>query len=1628
MFLQKSRRKIAFALLSLTVLHTFELPVAYALTSGPSQPEVQSFEPAGTTEMVDLFSGDFTYNIPLFELPGPNGGYPFNLAYHAGIGIEQEASWVGLGWSLNPGAINRQMRGLPDDFNGDVVRTKMSVEPSVTAGVGAGAGVELFGGDPIKAAIGFSVYNNNYRGVGYSIDGSLGFSVAAGARKTAGLGLGFSLDSQEGVTLSPSLGLDTRTGMANDRLGVSYNSRQGLKSLTYSASEGSGEYSNLLEVSGSSYTLSLFNPGFTPQVGMPYNNVNLSGEVKVGGSWWGVFGSPYVRGFYNEQRFKNDKKWVGTKAYGYLNYQHATEPEALLDFSREQDGMVRKESPNLPVPSLTYDIYSLTGQGMAAMYRPMRADHGAVHDPTVETNTIGGSIGGDVGPALSHVGGNLSVNHGRSTSGPWTENNSVRNNLQFQHRAVDDPYEPWYFKVHGESSAQPAKPVEDIGGDLPVRVQLGGGANAEAKAALENPRTGALNAPDLRTDNRERSPRGEVIMPFTNAQLLKGDALQKGDEELNNLFKISYLTAGGATQKYNRQASERLKHTAGFTALNTAGLRYTYALPAYNTRQEEVQHSAVRPANNAGVTDTGAGADGDPAYEYPGTDKYLSRTEMPAFPHAYLLTSIVGPDYVDVTGDGVTADDLGYWVKFTYQQVASAADPFKWRAPFAKSLYNEGLLTDKRDDRGSYAYGEKEVWYLAQAETKSHLAKFETGTRADGWGVADPLQDVDSKEKGLRRLEKVTLFTRSAGESRPLKVVRFDYDPSYPLCKNVPNSEPGKGKLTLHKVWFEYGTSRRGQLNPYTFTYHPRNPGYDANALDRWGTYKPYPAGNPLFNREFPYAEQDPTRKADIDGNAAAWSLTEIKLPSGGKIKVDYESDDYAYVQHRPAMQMTPLVNPFGDPAQAVFNLSTTDFKVRFHLERPVAASSIQKQGDKAAVVKKYLDTDRGQVFFKLKIALRAPGESNPQGGNYQEYISGYANINWNEETMGLEKGSKDDEYAYGYFELIPEKIKGGTEVHPFSLRAWQHLRTNQPELLSFGKSISALSDKEARLNTIKSIVTIIPAVRDVFKDFNKKCLERHWGREIVATHSWIRLNSPDGVKYGGGLRVKQITLSDEWKEDAEGVYGQTYDYTIEENDRTISSGVATYEPFAGGEENALRYAKKFTQSVPLASNNSLFFELPVNEGYFPGAGVGYRKVTVKSLASAALAGDAVNHATFPKGTGVTFGTSGVTVHEFYTAKDFPVTVDETEKVNRPSNVFIPVPLLGTLVTNKLTASQGYSITTNDMHGKPLKTTYYRQAPDGKTEPDPISWVRYNYRHEKRVYEGKNVLSLLNTFKEEDAHTISVATGSELGGQAVKRYTLGQETEFFLDMREHEDNSWVGGVQLNVEFLYIPIVFAIVPMPFPVPWPNVSKNSSRLRTVVTNKVMFKSGVLESVEAYDGGSLVKTQHLKWDKLTGKPVLTTVTNNFDAAVYTYAMPAYQQYAGMGPAYRNTGLEYNLSGVQASPSTDRLYYFSAAAAVEPLLYPGDELIIMEKVVQPTDERRVITKAVYMGTEDGQHTLQAWDPLPGKEYTAYIMRSGYRNQLTVDAGSITALKDPTRSRPGPPRSIEVKVPVPPK
>jgi len=1603
--LYKKQRWIASLLLVVFLSHLAQPPAVYALTSGPSQPEMQAFQPAGTTDMVDLFSGDFSYNIPLFELPGPNGGYPFNLSYASGITMDQESSWVGLGFSLNPGVINRQMRGLPDEFKGDPIYTKTAIDPSVTVGLGAGVGLEIFGSDNLSLGVGFSVSHNSYKGLGYSIDGSVGFQQAASSGATSGIGLNVNLSNKEGVSLSPSLSLAGKMD-----LGAAYNSKEGLSSIsmTYHLKNKSfGVKGVKIGLSGGlSTSLSLASPGYTPQVSMPMRNINLSAKFKAGGSWWGIFGSPYVTGFYNEQWLKDNKKRIQSSGFGYLNYQNSVDSRDVLDFNREKDGMVTKESPNLGIPSLTYDIYSVTGQGIGAMYRPLRNDFGIVRDPEVASVSVGGSVGVDIGPAASHIGVSLSVSHSKSTSGAWSERNDMASLAKFQDKNLNDPYEPSYFKAHGEPSGENADIINSLGGSQAVRVKLtGSNLTPTASNTLER-NSWSQQVPNVAVTNRERKVRAQVIQPVTNAELT-------GSSQLVSHFNVSYVDKAGVTQTFTRSGLPG-HHVAGFTALTPAGLRYNYGIPAYNLYQEDVTFSAQKQTGQTSKVNVGNGGSGDPTYDYTNTEKFLKRVEMPPYAHSYLLTSIIGPDYVDVTSNGVTEDDLGYWVKFTYTKTTDNTDRYKWRDPFSKAHYQEGWKTDPRDDKGSFSYGEKEMWYLTQAETKSHITTFTLQEREDGRGVAAKLQDADGKGKPVYALREIKLFTRSAGSSNPIKVVKFEYD--YSLCRGVFNSSTAGGKLTLKKVWFEYGNSLRGKLNPYVFTYHTTNPNYDQHAYDRWGNYKPYATGDYLTNQDFPYTEQNPLKKADTDQNAAAWSIKEIVLPSGGKVIVDFESDDYAYVQHLPAMQMTEIANPYVLPTQAgaspTFSLSNSNYKVRFKLKNAIPGTLNTDQ--QRSEVLKYIDQKRKQIYFKLKLNLRSPGE------NFHEYISGYADIDFTQ-LMGLEKDASGN-YTYGFFSLV-----GEDGHHPFSMRAWQHLRVNQPELANSGRKLKQTESTSERVNQIKSLGSVVTQVRQMFEGFYNYCNGKNWGKEVIANKSWIRLHSPDKIKNGGGLRVRQVTMKDNWAQDEEGIYGQVYEYTTEENNRTISSGVAAYEPLVGGDENSLRYAKKYVQSVPLRSDNNMYFEYPINESYFPGPQVGYRKVTVTSLPAASLAGKDVKNIVlaggqklFPQGADKSFGTSGMTVHEFYTAKDFPVITDETDKANKPYRLNVPVPFLGNISISKLSASQGYSIVTNDMHGKQKQVSNYRQDKLGKIEPEPISWVRYNYMTAPKSYQQENVQEVSAVFKDNGDGTLSVATAAESSNPGIQKLTVGQENEFFMDMRQYEDNTWGGGANINTDIVYIPILFAIIPIPIPSVWPNISKSQNQLRTAVTNKIIFKSGILESTEAYDGGSLVKTKNMKWDKITGATVLTVVNNNYDAPVYSYTMPAYGQYQGMGAAYKNIGLNFVINSVRKTPYRDNLYRFTSGVPVSNLC-PGDEVMLYASGGALSSP---LAKVVYIGEENNEPILYSEVPLNRTEYQGMIIRSGYRNQLSVSAEGISALADP--SVKGNTRSYSKKITIP--
>src|SRR5579863_9746787 len=248
---KKNKKGIAAIFLLLLTIQNFYPAVAFALTSGPAQPEMQKFQPAGAGNLVDVFSGDFKYDIPLMDV----GGYPVNLSYHSGgCGMEDEASWVGMGWSLNPGSVNRNMRGIPDDFTGktassddpaDMITSVQHTKDFYKVGGRFVVKPSLFGWEVGKASLHLGVYKDNYYGIGGELGASLSFSVGLNESTSLTAGLGLSSDTRTGVTLEPSLSLSTGYDIAKESNssslsgGFSYNTRSGLEEVNLGATFGS---------------------------------------------------------------------------------------------------------------------------------------------------------------------------------------------------------------------------------------------------------------------------------------------------------------------------------------------------------------------------------------------------------------------------------------------------------------------------------------------------------------------------------------------------------------------------------------------------------------------------------------------------------------------------------------------------------------------------------------------------------------------------------------------------------------------------------------------------------------------------------------------------------------------------------------------------------------------------------------------------------------------------------------------------------------------------------------------------------------------------------------------------------------------------------------------------------------------------------------------------------------------------------------------------------------------------------------------------------------------------------------------------------------------------------------------
>lgn len=1664
--------KLTCFVLAFSLFFDLVLPrQSFALTGGPAQPEFNSFTPIGTSDMVDLSSGDMSYNIPLMDV----GGYPLNLAYSGSASMDQEASHVGLGWNLSVGQINRSVRGIPDDFDGDELIYENYVKPNITVGLNfkfdAGIiGIEGIGEaaqaassqDSTTGSVNIEVVYNNYTGVSVKP----GFGVNKSFHN--GVSVGFDASSSsDGLSISPSVSLHktmARKGESdldlNASLGLSFNSRQGLGALTLSASSKSidqvkkdGKQSTYINKSSTGSSISFTDQLYTPskRVGMETGNFTLNAEPG-GLEMIGIEGAPKITAYGSVMKVKEEEKEKAVKAYGYINTENAGEFD-VLDFNREKDGAVSVNTTNLPVTNYTYDMYTVQGQGVSGSYRAYRNQVGYVYDTYVSDGSFSGSLGLEVGTGnLFSVGIDVEATGVESHSGVWTEPSGIQQYLEHV-GSGSYGYEKIHYKNTGDLSADNEMGLfSQVGGYQPITVPIKGlnfFRKTDTKFQMKNGASSTSNisigAPIKRN---ERLNRNQSIYNLTNADNQQG---------------IGYGPLVYASGTYTLPSEAKLHHTAEVQILRNDGARYVYGLPAYNTIKKEATFAVEQENGDAstGLVSYNHGHLSDPKANLP-NDKYFNRVTTPGYVHTHLLTSVLSTDYQDLEGDGPTIDDLGSYTKFSYTRKDTQ---YKWRVPMEGGYanYNEGLKTDKKDDRGSYIYGEKELYYVDQVETKTHVAVFHYSKRKDAKGVNGEQGGMNTLES-MYKLDKISLYSigeydglGTSSASTPIKEVYFEY--SYSLCPGVPNNDTAAGhdiyevgdidseisnhggKLTLKKVYFKYRNSVMGKYTGYRFNYgeyepisdgnggfyHPDeysdptltvddlnttyiagvaqtpltglNPEYNIKGYDIWGNYKPNEGngGNlsALTAPEFPFVEQD----QDIQNNrAAVWCMRKINLPSGGTIEIDYESDEYAYVQNREVMRMFKVAgagynNDIQNSDDQIMSSGSGIGAVELY-GNPIVNKAkrflyieVDPNAVDADIVNKYLKgIDSGTpLYFRFLMNTTMLGGTSSGGSPAKlDYVTGYIE---HEETGTQGKIFTHNSKKYMSVPIKLVEKEGGllniagsltNDVHPISKATWHfgrkylnnHVYSNQPN--GDTEDIAAIVMEILSSNFLGNLF-------EIFTGPNARLENKNIGRQFIAGKSWLRLKPYNKQKLGGGSRVKEIRMSDVWEEmnssqtDYQTMnYGQRYEYTLADGS---TSGVATYEP-VGSKENPFVEPGEFfvtNKKNLLAPGDENYTEYPLGESFFPNPQVTYSRVSVENIDAGTNTGSTVKQR----------NKTGKVITEFYTSKDYPTIVDQTKMIIHEDKTPFVFNLIKLINRKQMTVSQGYVIHVNDMNAKQKSQRVYAEG-----QSTAISGVDYNYR----MHSGSSGFSASSDANQNRGRLNNKVRVINPDG-SIGFKTIGVETDVVVDFRENETHSITVGANTNLATF----LFGVIPVPMPMILPDINKNDDEFHSVTTTKVIKTFGLLDETIAYDAGAAVYTKNLAWDSETGEVLVTETVDEYNDKYYTMNYPAHWYYKGMGQASKNLGiigvLTVNGSGYTVNGLNQVANYF----------IPGDELFLEDAGVG--DKHGWISKiqgnVITIIDEDG-------NVISGAAGDFKVIRSGRRNLQSAGIMNVTLMHNP--------------------
>lgn len=1629
-------------------------PVAsvFALTSGPAQPDFAHFETVGTGGMVNPLTGQFSYNLPVLNVPGPNGsGYSLSLSYQSGASPEDEASWVGYGWTLSPGAITRNKRGFPDDYDGDKVRYWNRTGSNWTLTAGMSAYLEAFGWQdssiiPHTFGLSTQISYNNHKGFGYYAGAS------AVVRGIGSLSLGI---SDAGVNFSPRIN-PAELLSAHELANANDVDKSTLVSTEPAGASATIDmaWSTLQGFVGRSFANDVRATNIHPFVGI---------VVKMSGSILSPFAAPPageglgISGTFAHQ-VPADGGLAVRDAFGYM-YSANAGSDGMMDYYVERDDPYTRRDQFLNIPFSNADYFAVSGQGIGGGFRIYNRKPGQFRPYPVHSSTTTTTVEFQphAGPLNLGLGFDPAVAYSWMDVRPW-----ISTDGRYAFAGAADGDEPWFFRMNNDRGGG----LLYADDDAPVR------GTAEPDLFIPGLRgydVGISEAGMHALNNGRRSGRALHVGYSTNAELINSTVV---DEGIYPNFQ-----AHDNEDRSRARYQSALKRIAEFGLTTAEGMKYVYGLPVLARAEKNLQYGLTRD-NLLTLRDRYL------AYSHqtaPYAEKVVGEERDAAYAASYLLTAIFTPDYIDRGMDGPTSDDFGGYTRFTYTKTAGddvdyatlnfnpdtvssgpgtsqvarprysrPTDPndwakpggndangwYRWRSPYTGLLYHPNSLSDEKDDMGSMAMGEREMHYLRTIETRSHVAVFVTNAglytfgryfpgsgahRRDGYQashsefavagdsteVGTHLADGSQAPNHLRRLERIELWSRNSGGglSRLIQTVHFEFDSS--ICLNMPNSYKGPGhaksagKLTLKRVYFEYNGVVNARISPYVFGYQYRTGAAgDYNGLPDEVRTK-YAAAL-QFGERFSAAEQNPEyapQQVDRWGH--------------------YEYDGAARRRRmNPWIDQTPDTAAF-DPAAWQLKWIRLPSGGEIHIQYEQSDYAFVQDHPAMAMVSLLgADLDQRKYYLDVNESLGLPDNSTPQKGIVEAmrrlFVDGREKIFFR--TLHALKGTPDVEnvenHRHEMMQGYARVVDAGIETSgPFSGKAFVQLslgEETQPGDLALNfvnaerggmigsEPLRAAGDAESRVRSV------VGRIGETFS------VAATGGVDWDDSYMRVPLGTPSSIvrnKLGGGIRVLRLLTYDPGIEDGAGhLFGTQYEYRTVEG---YSSGVASNEPAEGREESALvrlldrRAEQNFFEKI-IAGNDREQFEGPIGETLLPGPVVLYSRVVERNIHDG-ISGP------------------GFTVHEYFTTKDYPseclygaedITPERaTDILRQDESIDITAPFFSYSKSN-VWAVQGFRFRLNDMAGQIKRVATY----GGNYSAPQTDWHLSAMEEYSYFAPGEQVPMLYDyttqpTYRMEDP---------------------GKEMEITMEGRSVEDNTIDLALPVDGSIGIVPAV----PVPIVIPFTTITGafgcTEASMRTHVTAKVIRYPAIVKSVTALKDNITSTVENIGFNPLDGQPCVVRTGDGYTGLLTqmgsggptsphnrthkAFSYPAALEYPEMGQKAANE--RATIATVPGSVEIDKRYdagkhylsfkYPGGLCTAAPGLVPGD-LVDVFKTDGPIYDPGGSIGVFNVESVQGNRVIlqpRAGGPAPVSwmsGVSVFILRSGRTNQLAVPRAGIT-------------------------